>query len=61
MKNRTVFWYVFSPGESMLQGTEGQDSEEAVNVFMAWKPQATWKQLAAHGYTVRRVTVEWES
>ena len=62
MKHKTVGWYVYSAGESMLQGTEGRDSEEAVNAFMERHPGMTWEHMAKRlGYTVRRVTVEWES
>lgn len=61
MKHSTVFWYVFSPGGSMLHGTEGRDEDEAIDAFMRYRSFAAWQGALEFGYTVRRVTVEWES
>jgi hypothetical protein len=64
MKNRTMWWYVYGPSGRLIEESKSEGRAGAI----AWWDrlgEADEEKFASIskrlGYTVRRVTVEWES
>jgi hypothetical protein len=56
MKHQEIAWYVYDGDGSRLAWTKAETVDGAIS---RW-PSAAWLRAKAQGYTVRRVTVEWE-